>query len=135
MPNSGGDSAPTDSDAGALTDTPHLRGPAEERVHRALEVYWRPGCPFCSRLLGALVDAKANIELRNIWEDDDARDFVRKHNGGNETVPTIAIGDLVLTNPAPREFVELLSRDYPDLLPAPAELADHAEHLEDPAGR
>jgi mycoredoxin len=65
----------------------------------AVVVYWRPGCWYCSRLFGGLDRGGIKAERRNIWEDDEARRFVREHNGGNETVPTVAIGDQVLTNP------------------------------------
>ncbi len=64
-----------------------------------LTVYWRPGCFFCGRLLRGLERAGVTAELRNIWADDAARDFVRRHNRGNETVPTVALGAMVWTNP------------------------------------
>lgn len=37
---------------------------------------------------------------RDIWDDEDARGFVRSVNGGCETVPTVCVGTTVLTNPS-----------------------------------
>lgn len=71
-----------------------------------LEVFWRPGCPFCRRLFGALDHEGITYALRNIWEDDEARRFVAEHNRGNETVPTVVLGSEVLTNPPPRSLVQ-----------------------------
>lgn len=74
-----------------------------------VQVYWRPGCPHCDRLLRALSTGKVDVILHNIWEDDDAREYVRAHNNGNETVPTVAYNGRVLTNPAPTEVLRLVS--------------------------
>ena len=82
----------------------------------AIEVYWRPGCSFCSRLLSTLSDAGATVRLHNIWEDEDARAFVRAHNSENETVPTVRLGARVVTNPPPSALVDLLRSEYPALL-------------------
>lgn len=84
-----------------------------------VEVYWRPGCPFCNRLLRHFDDAEVSYRLHNIWEDDDARRFVQAHNNGNETVPTVALGAIVMTNPDPRAFVDGLRLRHPELLNAP----------------
>ncbi|MGB7817646.1 MAG: glutaredoxin domain-containing protein [Ornithinibacter sp.] len=64
-------------------------------------VYWRPGCPFCSRLRFAVRKDRDRITWVNIWEDDDARLFVASLNGGNETVPTVVIDGVPHTNPDP----------------------------------
>jgi mycoredoxin len=89
----------------------------------AVTVYWRPGCYFCNRLMRVFTKAGVVFEMRNIWEDDEARALVRAHNGGDETVPTVALGDDVRTNPDPRSYVEHLRRSHPDLVtetpPAP----------------
>lgn len=42
----------------------------------------------------------------NIWEDDDARATVRGLNGGNETVPTVRVGSVHLTNPSGAEVAD-----------------------------
>jgi mycoredoxin len=84
-----------------------------------LVVYWRPGCGFCGRLRRTLDRAGVVHELRNIWEDQDARRFVAEHNRGNETVPTVALGDRVMTNPNPTQLVARLAEERPDLVGAP----------------
>ncbi|WP_338751535.1 glutaredoxin domain-containing protein [Janibacter alittae] len=72
-------------------------------------IYWRPGCMFCLRLRGALGKDKDRATWVSIWADDDAAAFVRSVNGGNETVPTVRIGDEVHTNPDP-EIVKVALR-------------------------
>jgi glutaredoxin len=91
----------------------------------AVAVYWRPGCPYCSRLLGVLEGADVRIQLHNIWQDDEAREFVRTHNRGNETVPTVAIGGRVMTNPDPRSFLAELRSDYAHLIGDTGSAAGH----------
>lgn len=71
-----------------------------------IEVFWRPGCPFCLKFRAQLKLHRVTVRMRNIWEDDEARAFVRAANDGNETVPTVRVGDRVLTNPSWREFSE-----------------------------
>ena len=44
----------------------------------------------------------------NIWTDDDARQFVRSVNHGNETVPTVRIGVRTLSNPRGAQVAALL---------------------------
>ena len=82
----------------------------------AVEVYWRPGCPYCNRLLRHLDDAAVNYRLHNIWEDAAAMTFVKQHNRGNETVPTVALAEVVMTNPDPVAFIDGLRLRFPALL-------------------
>lgn len=70
-------------------------------------VYWRPGCPFCSSLRQGLKRAGLATQEVDIWSDPEAAAFVRTHAGGNETVPTVAIGPSVLVNPSARQVVSL----------------------------
>jgi hypothetical protein len=44
----------------------------------------------------------ATVE-RDIWADEDAAAFVRRHAGGNETVPTVDVAGTVLVNPTARK--------------------------------
>lgn len=67
-----------------------------------ITVFWRPGCMFCAALLHRLERTELAFRKVNIWEDDDARSFVRSVAGGNETVPTVAVGERVLVNPSLR---------------------------------
>jgi mycoredoxin len=86
----------------------------------AVDVYWRPGCGFCNRLLRVFDQAGVQVRLHNIWDDGEARIFVQRHNRGNETVPTVAVGPDVVTNPSPKDFVEQLRREHPLLVTVPA---------------
>ena len=60
-----------------------------------------PGCPFCTRLERALGADGTRATWRNIWEDDEAREFVAMVNDGNEVVPTVVIDGRPHTNPDP----------------------------------
>lgn len=82
----------------------------------AVEVYWRPGCGFCNRLFRQLGRAGVVVRRHNIWEDDDARSFVRAHNRGNETVPTVEVAGIVATNPSPEALVEQVRERWPHLI-------------------
>lgn len=75
---------------------------------RTLEVFWRPRCPYCSRLRRELTRRQVPAAWRNIWEDPDARDVVRAQNAGNETVPTVRVGTEALTNPSWTQIASLL---------------------------
>ena len=84
----------------------------------ALDVYWRPGCPFCSSLKRSLKRRKVPMRLHNIWEDPDAAAVVRAAADGNETVPTVVIGGQALVNPTPQAVEALIAEVAPGLLPA-----------------
>ncbi len=92
-----------------------------------LVVYWRPGCWFCTRLLRALDRSGVRFELRDIWQDDEARMFVREHNGGDETVPTVALGGEVATNPDPDRYIAHLATIRPDLVGGSEHVASVAD--------
>ena len=76
---------------------------------RGVTVYWRPGCPFCSRLRFAVRKDRGSITWVNIWQDDEARAFVASVNNGNETVPTVVIDDVPHTNPDPSVVMRALN--------------------------
>lgn len=65
----------------------------------SVEVYWRPGCPYCSSLRRALARRGVAASWRNIWDDEEARELVRTANDGAETVPTVRVGSRMLSNP------------------------------------
>ncbi len=77
---------------------------------REVTVYWRPGCPFCTGLLFRLDRAGISHRKVNIWEDAEAATFVRSVAEGNETVPTVLVGDRALVNPSFRELRTALRR-------------------------
>lgn len=63
-------------------------------------VYWRPGCEFCARLFRDLERAEIAYSSVNIWDDEKGATIVRSYARGNETVPTVVIGDVGLVNPS-----------------------------------
>lgn len=77
-------------------------------------IFWRPGCVFCMRMKASLGRAGRKATWFNIWSDPAAAEFVRAHNDGNETVPTVILGGEVMTNPEPgvvrRELERILTR-------------------------
>ncbi len=72
-------------------------------------VYWRPGCPYCVRLRLGLRLTRTPHELVNVWDDAEASAFVKRHNDGNELVPTVAVGEQVLSNPGLRQVRRALA--------------------------
>ncbi|CAN5458293.1 mycoredoxin [soil metagenome] len=81
-----------------------------EAAGETIRVYWRPGCPYCAPLLRRLRSRGVPFQDVNIWTDPDAAAFVRRHANGNETVPTVAVGDVVMVNPSARTVVEAAER-------------------------
>jgi glutaredoxin len=73
-------------------------------------IYWRPGCIFCIRLRFALGPAGRRAVWVNIRRDPAATARVRSANDGNETVPTVFVGDRAHTNPPPSWVREALRR-------------------------
>lgn len=83
----------------------------------AVTVYWRPGCGFCAGLFRSLERVGVEPERRNIWEDEDAAAFVRSVADGNETVPTVTVGDHAFVNPTGAEVIRALAEVAPDEVP------------------
>lgn len=79
-------------------------------------VYWRPGCPYCSRLLRDLRLLGLPFDKANIWESTRAAATVRSVAGGNETVPTVLVGQHALVNPRAAEVVDAARTHAPDAL-------------------
>lgn len=69
-------------------------------------VYWRPGCSFCTRLITSLDQAGVTYDQVNIWDSPDGAAFVRSVADGNETVPTVVLGDVAHVNPAPQFVID-----------------------------
>lgn len=80
-------------------------------------MYWRPGCGYCHSLLRSLERFEVPHDRVNIWENPDAAAFVRSVARGNETVPTVAIGDTALVNPTMYDVMETLAGVAPDEVP------------------
>jgi uncharacterized protein (DUF427 family)/glutaredoxin len=89
-----------------------------------IEVLWRPGCPYCSRLRAGLRRAGISTVEHDIWSDPAAAARVRAATGGDETVPTVVIGSRALVNPSVREVVAAVRTEFSDdadrLVGAPA---------------
>ncbi len=83
----------------------------------AIEVFWRPGCPFCASLEKAIKKSKIPTTKHNIWENPEAAAYVRSVADGNEVVPTVRIGDTARVNPSIKEIQEILKEKAPHLLP------------------
>jgi len=81
-----------------------------------VEFYWRPGCPFCIALRRRLRRRGIPIMPVNIWEHPDAAQRVRTATGGDETVPTVFVGQRSLVNPSIGEVEAALGELAPDLL-------------------
>ena len=84
-----------------------MRLDAPDRAEKPVTVYWRPGCGFCTRLLGELDRAGVVYERRNIWEEPDAAAYVRSVARGHETVPTVVVGAQIHVNPPPGLVIDL----------------------------
>ena len=82
-----------------------------------IDLYWRPGCGFCSRLQRKLDQLGIQRVEHDIWDDPDDAAIVRQHANGNETVPTVVIGDQGFVNPSAGELVAFLAARHPELLP------------------
>jgi mycoredoxin len=83
----------------------------------AIDLYWRPGCPYCASLKRALKRRRIPVRLHDIWQDPDAAAVVRAAANGNETVPTVVVAGQALVNPSARAVENLLQRVAPELLP------------------
>lgn len=68
-------------------------------------VYSRPGCPFCMSLRSGLQRAGLGFTEIDIWQDPSAAEVVRSIADGNETVPTVVIGDWRAVNPSAAEVL------------------------------
>ncbi len=80
-------------------------------MSNSVDFYWRPGCPFCMMLEKGLEKKGIEMVKHNIWEDSKAADYVRSVADGNETVPTVKIGEQVRVNPSAREVEKLLKKE------------------------
>ena len=80
-------------------------------------VHWRPGCGFCSSLLSSLEGTDLEYDTVNIWENESGASFVRSVTNGNETVPTVRVGDVALVNPTTRQLLQAVAEHAPQALP------------------
>ncbi|HSL73529.1 MAG TPA: glutaredoxin domain-containing protein [Ilumatobacteraceae bacterium] len=90
---------------------------AEADTPTRIDLYWRPGCGFCSMLQRKLDKLGIERVEHDIWQDPQDAAIVRRYANGNETVPTVVIGDTGFVNPSAGELVAFLTEHHPDLLP------------------
>jgi len=83
---------------------------------REVVVYWRPGCPFCWRLRTGLRRRGLPTRELNIWTDPEAAAVVRSIADGNETVPTVVVGEIAMVNPSPAQVLDAVRIQAPELL-------------------
>ncbi|NNE75433.1 MAG: NrdH-redoxin [Acidimicrobiales bacterium] len=83
----------------------------------SIDYYWRPGCPFCSRLESKLTKLQLPLAKHNIWDDPAAAEMVRSIANGNETVPTVVVGSHRMVNPSADQVLLALQTEAPELLP------------------
>lgn len=79
-----------------------------------ITLYWRPACGFCSSLRRQLDGTDLVVREVNIWDEPAAAATVRAYADGNETVPTVVIGEpgsdtaVGLVNPTARQVLAAL---------------------------
>jgi mycoredoxin len=98
-----------------------------EQDVKQIELYWRPGCGFCSSLRRGLDKLGIERVEHNIWDDPKLAVTVRKHANGNETVPTVVVGGTGLVNPSATDVIALLNAEAPHLLPDGFEPPQHSK--------
>lgn len=79
-------------------------------------VYWRPGCGYCARLRHGLRRSGLVTTEVNIWDHPEAAATVRRIAGGNETVPTVVVGEIGLINPTVSKVLEAVAAVAPEHL-------------------
>lgn len=82
-----------------------------------IDFYWRPGCPFCMNLERSLNKLDLPLNKMNIWDSPKHAEKVRSIADGNETVPTVVIGDAQMVNPNQGQVLQALEAQAPELLP------------------
>jgi mycoredoxin len=94
-----------------------------EQANDRIDLYWRPGCGFCSSLRRGLDKRAIERVEHDIWSDPHAATLVRSVANGSETVPTVVIGgiddigSIGLVNPSAKQVVATLREHAPHLLP------------------
>lgn len=86
-----------------------------------VDLYWRPGCGFCSSLRRQLDKLGLDRVEHNIWDDPSLATTVRQHANGNETVPTVVVGGVGMVNPSAGDLIAHLAEHAPHLLPTGVE--------------
>lgn len=88
-----------------------------DQTPQAITFYWRPGCGFCMGLERRLDGLGLPLDKRNIWEDPSAAAVVRSIANGNETVPTVVVGEAAMVNPSAQAVLAAVRTEAPHLEP------------------
>ncbi|MBQ4836684.1 MULTISPECIES: glutaredoxin family protein [Pseudoalteromonas] len=72
------------------TKVSKTRSTGFNQTHQKLSLYYRPSCPYCHYVLGALKAHNINIELRNITDSAEYETELIKH-GGKRQVPCLLV--------------------------------------------
>ncbi|TIC84183.1 mycoredoxin [Nocardioides sp. GY 10127] len=73
-------------------------------------MYTTPWCGYCHRLKSQLDREGIAYDVVDIEQVPEAADLVEKHNGGNQTVPTLVFADgSAVTNPSLAQVKEKLA--------------------------
>lgn len=80
-----------------------------------VEFYARSGCMVSLSLLHKLRRAGVHLRVHDIWADDADAAFVRSVARGNETVPTVVVGDAVFVAPSARTVLTEIAASAPHL--------------------
>ncbi len=89
-----------------------------------VDFYTRRGCPISARLARQLQRRRLPLRFHDIWADHRDAAFVRSVARGNETVPTVLIGDTALVAPSARQVLAVVADQAPHLLPVDDEPRD-----------
>jgi mycoredoxin len=74
-------------------------------------LYYRPGCPYSTRLRAQLTLARVPHRSVRFRDDEEGAAAVRaRHEKGYELSPTVVVGDEHLTNPSVRQIREAMAR-------------------------
>jgi len=92
-----------------------------------IDFYWRPGCGFCMGLERSLEKMKIPLNKMNIWDDAAHAATVRSIANGNETVPTVVVGDAKLVNPSAGQVLQAIQNQAPGLLPDGVEVPEQGK--------
>jgi len=65
----------------------------------------------------SLTKLELPLTKKNIWDNPEDAATVRAIADGNETVPTVVIGDAQMVNPSANEVLIALQENAPELLP------------------
>lgn len=89
---------------------PSLESQKSQKYQLAL--YYRPGCPYCVKVLNFLTKNSMAIPLKNISEDPKARETLLK-NGGKTQVPCLSINNKFMYESS--DIIEWLNKNKKDI--------------------